>query len=79
MKAYRRFLTIDDPKQIILADLPFQKGQQVEIVFLTKDEPESAHIDELSKLFKTTQSLPQVQKLSDEDIRAEIATYRSGE
>jgi hypothetical protein len=79
MKAYRRFLTINDPRQLILADLPFQKGQQVEVVFLTNEEPDEVRLESLNNLFKTTQSLPQVQSLTDEEIAAEIELYRSGQ
>ena len=78
MKAYRRFLTINDPSQLILADLPFQKGQQVEVVFLTNEEPDEVQLESLTNLFKTTQSLPQVQSLTDEEIVFEIESYRSG-
>ncbi len=79
MKAYRRFLTINDPRQLILADLPFQKGQQVEVVFLTNEEPDEVRLESLTNLFKTTQSLPQVQSLTDEEIAVEIESYRSGQ
>ena len=79
MKAYRRFLMINDPGQLILADLPFQKGQQVEVVFLTNEEPDEVRLELLKNLFKTTQSLPQVQSLTDEEIAAEIELYRSGQ
>lgn len=33
---------------------------------------------ELRALFKTTQSLPQAQSISEEEIAAEIAAYREG-
>lgn len=37
----------------------------------------SARVPELKKLFKRTQSLPQVRTLSDEDIVREIEHYRN--
>lgn len=77
MKAYRTYLTIKDPKQVVLSNVPFRPGQQVEIVLLAKDEDNSDRIQELRELFKTTQSLQQLQALSEEDILREIEAYRS--
>lgn len=77
MKAYRTYLTIKDPKQVVLSNVPFRPGQQVEIVLLAKDEDNSDRMQELRELFKTTQSLQQLQALSEEDIIREIEAYRS--
>ncbi len=77
MKAYRTFVTIDDPKQIILSDVPFLKGEQVEVLFLSRNEPNSNDLQSLSALFKTTQALPQARAISDEEITAELEIFRS--
>ena len=71
MQAYRTYKTLTDANQLILTDLPFQAGESVEILILVKDPEPSP----LKQLFQTTQALPQVQILTDDDIEAEIAIY----
>ncbi len=79
MKAYRTFLTIKDPRQVVLSNVPFRSGQQVEIVILAADENNADRVSELKNLLKATQSLSQVKDLSEDDIRREVEAYRSGQ
>lgn len=79
MEAYRTKIKIKDPKQVILSNLPFRSGQIVEIVVSVPDEDRKAAVEEFKALFKETQSLPQVQALTEEEILAEIEAYRRGE
>ncbi|WP_292705006.1 MULTISPECIES: hypothetical protein [unclassified Nostoc] len=37
MNAYKKYIIITDPKQVILSDLPFQVGQRVEIIILAEE------------------------------------------
>jgi hypothetical protein len=78
MKAYKTYLTVTDPKQIILSDVPFRVGEKVEVLVLATEENRQERICELKNLFKETQSLPQVQALSKDDILSEIEAYRNG-
>jgi hypothetical protein len=77
MKAYRTYLTVTDDKKIVLSDLPFQPGQKVEVLVLAQDEGRIQVIQRLDVLLKTTQTLPQVQAITDDEIAAEIAACRS--
>ena len=77
MQAYRTHLVIENPQQITFSNLPFRAGQYVEVLFLAHDESRAAAVQELKALLKETQSLPQIQALSEDDIVAEIAAYRS--
>lgn len=79
MEAYRTKIKIKDPKQVILSNLPFRSGQVVEIVVSVPDEDRKAAVEEFKALFKETQSLPQVQALTEEEILAEIEAYRRGD
>lgn len=79
MQAYRRYLTVSDSKQVVLNDVPFQPGQRVEVLVLTTNEADRGAAQELEALFKETQSLPQVQALTDEEIAAEVAAYRNNQ
>ncbi len=78
MKAYKTYLTVTDPKQIILSDVPFRVGEKVEVLVLATEENRQERLQELKNLFKETQSLQQVQALSEDDILSEIEAYRNG-
>ncbi len=59
-----------------LENLPFRPGQLVEVLMPGEERDRNVLAQDLVSLFKETQSLPQLQRLSDEEIEAEIATYR---
>ena len=40
MNAYKKYVTIDNPQQLILSDLPFVSGQRVEIIILAEESNE---------------------------------------
>jgi len=79
MNTYRRRLVVQDPKQIVLSDVPFQTGQEVEVILRSTERPAIERKDDLRALLKKTQSLPQIQTLTEEDILAEIEAYRKGQ
>ncbi len=79
MIAYRTYLTITDPKQVTIADVPFQAGQVAEVLLLAQDVDRTLALPRLKTLFEVTQSLPQVQQLTEDDIASEIEAYRSGQ
>ena len=79
MNTYRRRLVVQDPKQIVLSDVPFQTGQEVEITLRSIEQPTVERKNDLRDLLKKTQSLPQIQTLTEEDILAEIEAYRKGQ
>ena len=72
MQTHRIYRTIEDPKQLTLSDLPFQKGQQVEILILALDPDHQQQINALRDFFKTVQAMPSSQTITE----AEIAAYR---
>jgi hypothetical protein len=79
MLAYRQYATVQKSKQIILSDVPFLPGQRVEVVVIAEDQPAISQVRELRELFKTTQSLPQAQAISEDEIAAELAAYRAAQ
>lgn len=79
MNTYRRRLVVQDPKQIVLSDVPFQTGQEVEVILRSTERPVIERKNDLRALLKKTQSLPQIQTLTEEDILAEIEAYRKGQ
>lgn len=79
MTAYKTYVTIQDPNQLVLADLPFQPGQKVEVRIKVIDEKHLAAAQKLQALFKETQAMPSSQEITEEEIAAEIEAYRRGE
>lgn len=79
MNTYRRRLVVQDPKQIVLSDVPFQTGQEVEVILRSTERSAIERKNDLRALLKNTQSLPQIQTLTEEDILAEIEAYRKGQ
>ena len=74
MRAYRKYVVVEDSGQVTLSDIPFQAGERVEVVVIA-DEPEPATT--LHHLLKTTQALPQARLLTDAEIAAEVAAVRT--
>jgi predicted DNA-binding antitoxin AbrB/MazE fold protein len=77
MKEFRTSLTIKDPRQVVLSDLPFSEGQEVEVVVIAKDEIDD-RVRKLKDLLGATQGLPHIQTLTEEDITREVEAYRNG-
>jgi hypothetical protein len=78
MKAYKKYMTIEDSKRLTLSDLPFKPGQRVEVVVIAEDGERDKRIEELRALLKKTQALPAAKTMSEDMIAEEIAAYRAG-
>jgi hypothetical protein len=78
MLAYKKYITIKDPENLVLKKLPFRSGQRIEIVMIAEDEKKKVSVQELQKLFKKTQKLPKVKAISESQISEEIKAYRAG-
>lgn len=79
MQTYRTLGVIQESGQIVLSNLPFRPGQLVEVLVLGEDLYQNGMTEKLTLLLKETQALPQVQALTEAEIAAEIAAYRSGQ
>jgi len=79
MTSYKTIITIEDPDQVVLSNLPFEKGQRVRVVLLTEDDKRAAIGQTFRTLFKETQTLPGVNEITEDVIAAEIAAHRRGE
>ena len=78
MLAYRKKIVIQNPKQVVLTDLPFEPGQEVEIFVLQDDSNRARRVEELKTLFEETQALTQLQSITEEEIAGEVAACREG-
>jgi hypothetical protein len=79
MEAYKKYLTIEDPKQVILSDLPFSPGQRVEVIVIAENEQPESLTSRFQQLLKETQAIHGISPLTEEDIQTEIEAYRRGE
>jgi len=77
METYKTYITIENPDQVVLSNLPFQVGQRVEIIILPEYN-RAAISQKLKALFKKTQALSEVSEITDADIETEINAYRNG-
>ncbi len=50
MQAYRTYLTITDPSQLIIANVPFQAGEVVEVLLLVQDTERKQVVRRLESL-----------------------------
>ena len=54
MNIYKKYLTIDDPNNLVLSGLPFASGQRVEIIILSENDETT--IKEAENIQKTIDS-----------------------
>ena len=78
MRAYKKYLVVEDPHRVVLSDLPFEAGQRVEVVMLADEPQTAARLETLHTLLTSTQALPQARSLTEADIAAEVAAARTG-
>lgn len=76
VKAYRQYVTVEDPQKIILENTPFQPGDRLEVLLISQEESATSLDERMESLFKQLQSLSEAQHLTDEEIIREIAAYR---
>jgi hypothetical protein len=79
MNTYHKTLVIEYPNQLVLSDLPFQKGQQVEVTIIPKNYDREALANQLRDFFKEVQALHADNPLTEEEIEAEVEDYRRGQ
>jgi len=78
MRAYKKYVVIEDSQRVVLSDLPFEAGQRVEIVMIADEPQAAARLETLHTLLTSTQALPQARTLTEADIAAEVAAVRTG-
>ena len=80
--AIRRKVTILPNGKIEIQDKDLRPGASAEVIILVDEEPtiefdQEQLLEDLQKLFKTTQALPNLEQISEDEIAAEIEAYRS--
>lgn len=72
MRRYEKKIVIDDPRTLLLSNLPFTKGERVTLVITADD----GATESLKDLLARTQALPQVRALTEEEIEEEVLALR---
>lgn len=58
MNAYKKYVTIDNPQQLVLSDLPFVPGQRVKIIILAEENNPDSPLEELrQKIDRATEQI----------------------
>lgn len=70
-------MVMDNSHRLVLSDVPFAAGEKL-LIFITTEAVLQNKLAKWQALFKETQSLPQLQNITDKDIEAEIEAYRTG-
>ena len=76
---YRTVITVDNPNQIVLNNVPVQPGDRVEVVVRPQSKQRVKVAKRMKQLLRETHSLPQLENISEEEIAAEVAAYRNGQ
>ena len=78
MPDYTTSIVIDDPQNVVLTNLPFKRGQKVNIQINVVEDDVNL-VERWKTLLKKTQALHADNPLTDEEIAAEIQAYRQEE
>jgi hypothetical protein len=77
MQAYKMMATVQRRQRLVLENLPFAEGERVEAVVWASEESRQPLLADLKALFAETQALPQLETITEDEIAAEIAAYRT--
>ncbi len=77
MKAYRTYSIVEQSGDVVLRDIPFRPGEQIEVLLIGTEDSKKV-VDEFRMLAAKTQQLPQIQALTESEILAEIKAHKQG-
>ena len=77
METFRIRTTVSKDGKLSINNLPFRPGEKVDVIVRGGIKNRQALANDLQGLFKEIQSLPQAKSITEEEIAAEIATYRA--
>jgi hypothetical protein len=69
-------MVMDNSHRLVLSDVPFAAGEKL-LIFITTEAVLQNKLAKWQALFKETQSLPQLQNITEKEIEAEIEAYRA--
>jgi len=79
MNAFRTFQRVTNSRRIVLKDVPFASGQDLEVLLLPReDRTDIDPLADMKVLLRETQALPHLRNISEKDIRDEVLAARRG-
>ena len=79
MKAYETSAKVEAPGQLLIADVPFAPGTEVEVTISPKRRSAEEFTVAWQRVCTQLRNSPSVQAMNDDDIQQEINGYRSGQ
>lgn len=79
MKTYQKSIKLEKTANLVLDDLPFQAGEEIEIIIVSKNQQQKELLTELKQLLRETQALHSNHILTEAEIQAEIDAVRRAE
>ncbi|MDJ0599454.1 MAG: hypothetical protein QNJ37_11505 [Crocosphaera sp.] len=79
MKSYQKSLKLETTSSLVLDDLPFKEGEEIEIIIIPKNQQQQELVTEFKNLLKETQALHSENPLTEAEIKAEIDAARKEE
>ena len=77
MVAYERYITIENPDEIVISGLPLRAGQRIRVTIVVDETGSTGRDDQLRTLLKETQAFPQARAVTEAEIAAQIAAARA--
>ncbi len=78
MIIYETQFVVDDPKRLVLENLPIDPGQLVTVRISIEDKAKlTERAEQMADFFEEVRSLPPIQEITEEEIAAEITAYRA--
>lgn len=78
MNAVRKYTTIADSGILTLENLPFERGEQVEVLVFSHSSTKENIKEKWMSSFRSVQDNPASKLISEEEIQEEITNYRLG-
>ncbi len=76
MKSYQKSIKLETTSNLVLDDLLFKEGEEIEIIIISKNQQRQELVAELKNLLKETQALHSKNPLTKAEIQAEIQAVR---
>ncbi len=79
MTAFETSATVQEQGRILLADVPFAPGTEVEVTISPKRHPAEEFAAAWRRLSAERRGRPELQTITEEELREEIGRYRAGQ
>ncbi len=78
MVAYERYITVENAGRLTISGLPLSAGQRVRVTITVDEQHPKGQDEDLRSLLRDTQAVPAAQRVTDDEIAAQITAARHG-